>query len=398
MIFSPLKKLLQNSSVTLLLVIGFALVAGDKLPFQVNAFFYALSLSIKEILLFVLPVVIFTYLSSCILSVRQGAFVFVTVLVGMVIFSNFISILTAYIAHLTNLVSVAPRGTDAAAMDTLTPLWTLPLPTVIGNDHGMFLGLAVGLIFTYKRVALVEKGVSVLKFCVDYFMNRIFIPVLPLFIMGFVLKLKHEGILGEILEDYTPVFGLITLMQIVYLFFMYFIAANFRFMRGMEYIRNVFPATLAAFTTMSSAAAMPISIRSAERNTGNPEVARAIIPATLNIHMIGDSIAIPIMIMVILRTFGFESFTFYSYLIFTGYFMIAKFAVAAVPAGTILVMVPVLEAELGFTPEMSALITALYILFDPIISAANVSGNGAFAILFDKVMKKRQTAPLENLG
>ena len=159
MIFSPLKKLLQNSSVTLLLVIGFALVAGDKLPFQVNAFFYALSLSIKEILLFVLPVVIFTYLSSCILSLRQGAFVFVTVLVGMVIFSNFISILTAYIAHLTNLVSVAPRGTNAAAIDTLTPLWTLPLPAVIGNDRGMFLGLAVGLIFTYKRVALVEKGV-----------------------------------------------------------------------------------------------------------------------------------------------------------------------------------------------------------------------------------------------
>jgi Na+/H+-dicarboxylate symporter len=145
---------------------------------------------------------------------------------------------------------------------------------------------------------------------------------------------------------------------------------------------------------MSSAAAMPLSIRSAERNTGNPGVARAVIPATLNIHMIGDSIAIPIMIMVILRTFGFEPFNFYTYLTFTGYFMIAKFAVAAVPAGTILVMVPVLEAELGFTPEMSALITALYILFDPVISAANVSGNGAFAILFDKVIKRRRLAPL----
>ena len=387
------KKLLQNSSFLLLIVIGFALVAGHKLPASVNAFFYALSLSLKEILLFLLPVVIFTYLSSCILSLRQGALTFVAFLVGMVVFSNLVSILTAYLAHFTQFIFVDPRGANAAAGDRLNPLWMVSLPKLIRNDHGMFLGLFVGLLFTYTRVPLVEKGIHQLKRAVDFFMNRLFIPVLPLFILGFVLKLKHEGILGEILEDYTPVFGVILLLQIAYLSFLSFTAARFHPSHALTYMRNVFPAMLAAFTTMSSAAAMPMSIRSAERNTGNPDMARAVIPATLNIHLIGDSLAIPIMIMVILRTFGFEPFTFYDYLIFTGYFMIGKFAVAAVPGGTILVMVPVLEARFGFTPEMSALITALYILFDPVISAANVWGNGAFAIIFERVMGKK-LAPL----
>ncbi len=43
-------------------------------------------------------------------------------------------------------------------------------------------------------------------------------------------------------------------------------------------------------------------------------------------------------------------------------------------------MIPILESHLGFNGEMISLITALYILFDPVITAANVMGNGAFAM------------------
>jgi Na+/H+-dicarboxylate symporter len=47
-------------------------------------------------------------------------------------------------------------------------------------------------------------------------------------------------------------------------------------------------------------------------------------------------------------------------------------------------MLPILEHYLGFTGEMMSLITALYILFDPVITSANVLGNGAFAKMMDK--------------
>ena len=68
------------------------------------------------------------------------------------------------------------------------------------------------------------------------------------------------------------------------------------------------------------------------------------------------------------------------YLIFACYFVMAKFSVAAVPGGGILVMLPILERYLGFDATMLSLITALYILFDPIITCANVLGNGGFAM------------------
>lgn len=76
------------------------------------------------------------------------------------------------------------------------------------------------------------------------------------------------------------------------------------------------------------------------------------------------------------------------YVTFLLYFLLFKFAIVAVPAGGIMVMLPVLEKYLKFSPEMLSLITALYIVFDPIITSANVMGNGAFTMMFTKLYDK----------
>jgi Na+/H+-dicarboxylate symporter len=80
-------------------------------------------------------------------------------------------------------------------------------------------------------------------------------------------------------------------------------------------------------------------------------------------------------------------------LIFALTFTITKFSGAGVPGGSVLVMIPVLESCLGFTHEMTALITICYMLIDPIASSGNVIGNNLFVIHFSKfygfVSKKR---------
>ena len=90
-----------------------------------------------------------------------------------------------------------------------------------------------------------------------------------------------------------------------------------------------------------------------------------------------------------MKTFGLAEPSLMQYLIFSGYFVLAKFSVAAIPGGGILVMLPILEKYLGFQADMMSFITALYILFDPVITSANVLGNGAFAKLMDKCLGHR---------
>ena len=87
-----------------------------------------------------------------------------------------------------------------------------------------------------------------------------------------------------------------------------------------------------------------------------------------------------------MKGFGVDEPGILGCLIFAAYFVLAKFSVAAVPGGGILVMLPILEKYLGFNSEMLSLITALYILFDPVITCANVLGNGAFALGMERVL------------
>lgn len=49
---------------------------------------------------------------------------------------------------------------------------------------------------------------------------------------------------------------------------------------------------------------------------------------------------------------------------------------------------PILQSLMGFSDEMLGLITAVYMIFDPFGTAMNVSGNGAFAIVFSRLCQR----------
>jgi Na+/H+-dicarboxylate symporter len=268
----------------------------------------------------------------------------------------------------------------------LEPIWTLNLPLLIQNDWALLLGVLLGILNSYKKFDLISKLANRCGQISLFFLNRIFVPALPLFIFGFILKLSYDGLIFEIVKGNLVSVLSIVLVVMSYLVLLYGVAAKGSWPQFSFYLKNMFPPALTAFSTMSSAATLPLSIQAAEKNADHPDAARAIIPATVNIHLVGDSISIPMMAIMILHSFGMEFPAFTSYLIFAFYFVLSKFAVAGVPGGGILVMVPILEKYLGFTAEMSALITAFYILLDPLITTANVFGNNIFCVLFSKGM------------
>lgn len=87
----------------------------------------------------------------------------------------------------------------------------------------------------------------------------------------------------------------------------------------------------------------------------------------------------------ILKRYSIAEPSFVTYLLFTFSFILAKFSVAAVLARGIIVMLPILEQYLHFTPDMASLITMLYMLFDPIITTINIMENGALAKMINNL-------------
>ena len=368
--------------IILALIFGAALLFSESLPEPAKAFFYGLSLSVKSLILFVLPIVVFGLLFKTLQEFSKKASSLIFVILFGIILSNFSSTLTAFLpgslAYGLDMSLKLPKE-----ILPLDPLFVFNLPQIIPTREAMLLGLVSGLvlsrffpafskslsIFFERGVARLLKGITLL---------------IPLLILGFIVKMKHDQILGLMIKNYALIFVWVLAAALSYILFLYLLASGFRLKLAFERIKNILPASLTGFGAMSSAAAMPLTILGAEKNGKDPSLAASFIPATVNVHLVGDCFAIPIFSFAILKSFGMAMPDLITYFLFASYFVFAKFSVAAIPGGGILVMLPILEKTLGFTPEMLALITALYILFDPVITGMNVLGNGALALILEK--------------
>lgn len=373
--------------VLLAVIIGIILLQ-PVMPYNMQAFLYAISLSIKSLLLFVLPIVIFSLLFKTAVELARDATKVILLILVAVCLSNFLS---TFISHYVgaSLYHLDIKLALPSTNDQLTPLWQWQLPSWIPNEKAMFGGIIAGIILSFIRPSFANNVGTLLA----YYVNKAlyyFTFVIPFFVAGFVIKLGFDGLVTSIIQQYAIVLCIIVVAQFTYIGLIYFLANNLKIKQCLKALKNMLPATIAGFSTMSSASAMPLTLLGTQKNAKEGDFARSIIPTTVNIHLIGDCFAIPILAYAILKSFGAPEPIFMQYLIFSGYFVLAKFSVAAVPGGGIFVMLPILESYLGFNSPMLSLITALYLLFDPFITAANVLGNGGFALFLDKYRPQPQ--------
>ncbi len=356
------------------------------IPFVFKQTFYSLSLTIKTIIIFLLPFIIFGLLFKAVVMLSNSTIKIIGLILILICVSNFIATFLSYymgmLVYNLDLSVITPKESNS-----LTPLWSINLPQLIANDKAMFSGIIMGIIAS--KLAPIKSMIIGKK--MELYIGKLFAVFtycIPLFVIGFVMKLQYDDSISILVKNYADVFLLIIFAQFGYIAFVYLALNNFRFKNFLINIKNMLPAAISGFSTMSSAVSMPLTIIGVENNIKDKDIALSVVPATVNVHLIGDCFAIPIFAYTILKSYGIAEPSLLSYLIFACYFVLAKFSVAAVPGGGIIMMLPILEHYLGFNAEMLSLITALYILFDPIITCANVLGNGAFAQMFDRLVGK----------
>jgi Na+/H+-dicarboxylate symporter len=268
---------------------------------------------------------------------------------------------------------------------TLSPLFDWQLPKTIPNTLAMILGV-LGGIFAPK---IAGKNFQKLSRTMDMIVARLLEGIsliIPLFLFGFLLKMQHDRLIILLIRQYAKIVVVIVASLAVYLSFFFLLANGMRIKQTIACIKNMIPPLICAFGSMSSASALPYTIVAVEKNATNKPLAKSVVSLTTNVHLMGDCIAIPIFVYAILKSYGFPQPSEVLYLIFTLQFVIAKFSVAAVPGGGIIVMLPIIERCFGFDGAMSSLIFSLYVLLDPICTSANVLGNGALAQLIDRII------------
>ncbi|WP_419834564.1 cation:dicarboxylate symporter family transporter [Endozoicomonas atrinae] len=370
----------------LLVVLFIPFLTDSWVSYDVKSFFFSLSLTIKSLLVFVLPFIVFSFVVTCLARMGKSALLFTLLLIVMVFASNITAIFTGYTigSVMVPLISM-PITLDALDGSGLATMWVFELPPLFTNMNALIVGFIAGMLVNLLDIQPLRELFFRASDVSSWFLKHIFIPILPFFILGFAFKLHADGILSQAISAYGPILLLVIVSQLTYLFIYFFVAARCSFRDFITYVGNVFPAWLTGLSTVSSAASMPVLIDSTEKNIGSQIMARTIVPATINIHTIGSAIGLTILALVTLNTFNMPIPDLQSFAIFGFYYALAKFSVAAVPGGVILVVGPILQSLMGFSDEMLGLITAVYMIFDPFGTAMNVSGNGAFAIVFSRL-------------
>ncbi len=381
------RKLLNLPFLVLVLFVS-VLLFGDSLSLSLKTQAYAISLLLKDVIVFVLPLIIFSFVLNGILSLKNESIKVVLCLVPLVCLSNFAGFWISYIFTAPILKTGIVTISKLAPQNSLIPAWHLGISPLIRNDLALISAVAIGIIGNFLKTDTIDRCSFWLNNIANFALKKVICPVLPLFVLGFIIKMQYEGTLTLIIREYAMLLGIVAILAYGYMFTLMFFLSERSLKKTLLKFKNLLPSVLIGLFSMSSAAAIPTTIEGSQKNLQNKDLAKFVVPATANMHLLGDCFAIPIIGLALMISFGYEFPTMGQYFIFTVYGVMAKFAAAGIPGGSALIFVPIFENIFGFTPEMLTAITAIYVLFDPIATSSNVFGHGMFAILFEKIYTK----------
>ena len=274
-----------------------------------------------------------------------------------------------------------------ADANELTPFFSVSIPPVMGVMTALVLSFTLGLGLAATESNSLKSVVHDFEQIIIKTIKAVIIPLLPLYIFGIFLNMTYVGQVFSILTVFIKIIGLIFLIHIFVLILQFVVAGGFSKKNPFKLLLNMLPAYFTALGTQSSAATIPVTLQQTRKNGVSEDVAGFVVPLCATIHMSGSTLKIVAcaLALMIMQGMPYDFGMFMGFICMLGITMVAA---PGVPGGAIMASLGLLQSMLGFDAEAQALMIALYIAMDSFGTACNVTGDGAIAIIMDKIMKK----------
>jgi len=200
--------------------------------------------------------------------------------------------------------------------------------------------------------------------------------------------MAYAGQVETIMSVFFKVFIIIFTLHIVMVLLQYMIAGTLAGVNPFKLVRKMLPADFTAIGTQSSAATIPVTLSQTLKNGVEEDIADFTVPLCATIHLSGSTITLVSCAMAVMMLNGVH-ITFgglFGFILMLGVTMVAA---PGVPGGAIMAALGLLETMLGFTPTLTSLMIALYLAQDSMGTAFNVTGDGAIAIIVNKISGKK---------
>ena len=352
--------------------------------------FVSFSTVFSAFLSFAIPLIIIGFIVPGIGSLAQGAGKMLGITVGLAYLS---SILAGFLA-LTCALLLYPiilKGQQLASFDNpenalSTGYVSIQLPPIMGVLSALILSFILGLGITALKTRAMLNLFEDFQVIVEKMLSYVIIPLLPVHIVGVFANMTLAGQVAKILTVFVWVFAMIFILHWVTLTLQYSVAGAVSRRNPFKMLKTMMPAYLTAIGTQSSAATIPVTVRSAKKAGVSARVADFAIPLCATIHLSGSMITITSCAVAALFMTGkgpdFGSLA--PMVLVLGVMMVAA---PGVPGGGVMTAIGLLQSMLGFDESMIALMIALYLAQDSLGTATNVTGDATIATLTERISK-----------
>lgn len=280
----------------------------------------------------------------------------------------------------------AVLSVNADTTNTIKPYFTIDMPPVMSVTSALILAFVLGFGLAVTKTEKIMDVVDDLRVIINKIISSVIIPLLPFYILTIFMNITFVGEISKVLVVFIKIIILIFVLTVILLLIFFSIAGIVAKKNPLTLLKRMMPAYITALGTSSSAATIPVTYESTLSNGVKTSIASFVIPLCATINMPGSMLKIVACSLAVIYTTGMDiSFSQYSIFILT--LAVAMVAAPGVPGGAIMTALAPLSAILGFSQETNALMIALYIVMDSFGTATNVTGDGAIAVILDKIYK-----------
>lgn len=400
-----MKQLSFLNRLPLLLKMAIAIVLGIILGFFLPDYIVKIFATINGIfgnlLGFAIPLIILGLVAPGIAELGKGAgrLLALTALLayGSTVASGFFSYFTCDTVFPYILTPDPSFGSEISGEEynALAPYFNISMPPLMDVMSALLIAFILGLGLSAIKGDATQKVLSEFREVIVKLISSVIIPFLPLYIFGIFLIMTSEGKVGQMMSLFIKVIAVIFVMHILLLVVQYVIAGIVSKKNPFKLLATMMTAYMTALGTQSSAATIPITLKQVLKNGVNEELAGFIVPLCATIHLSGSILKIVACAVAIMFMSGIPTplDTFAGFIMLLGITMVAA---PGVPGGAIMAALGVLQSVLGFDEAMLGLMIALYITMDSFGTACNVTGDGAIAVIMNKIHSLKKKTEVQN--
>ena len=349
-----------NLLIKIVIAISAGILIGIFLPYEITEFFIAINIIISKILNFTVPLIIIAFVTNGISSLESsGKMLGITTGISYVfmIFAAFLSYFIStslFPKFLYDIPSNIFESISSPSGTLFSQLSQINIPPIMDVVPALILAFIVGIGISTTKESYIKKSLNEFHSIINLMVQKLIIPILPLYVLGIFAKMSASGQVFKILSVFSKVFITIIALHIFTLFVQYLIAGIISQKNPFKLLKNIIPAYLSAIATQSSVAVIPITIKCSKKNGVSSNIADFVLPLCSTIHLSGSVISITACSIAVMLVSG-KAIEFAAMLPFIMILGVMMVAAPGVPCGAILAASGVLQSMLGFDGSMLSL-------------------------------------------